>query len=368
LQQFADACRAHELQEERRLAYVACTRARQTLVASAYWWGPKQVRMRGPSLFLDDVIAGMASRGATPEISVPQPPERAQNPLTGDQPAQLWPVDPTSDERDRRRAAAELVRQARAAGWQQAADTAGVGLAAAERAEVAGWDVEMTRLIEEAEASTAREVVVPLPRTLSATTVLRLRDDPDSLARDLARPMPAKPSAAARFGTRFHAWVEAHVGQQQLLAIEDLPGRADDGIVSDADLRQLTGAFAAGPFGGRTPVQVEAPFTLVLGGRAVRGRIDAVYQTDGGYLVVDWKTQQAQTADPLQLGIYRVAWAELSGVELDAVRAAFYYVRSGDVVEHHDLPGRVDLERLLSLRTDVEPAEVPAAATAAGGA
>jgi DNA helicase-2/ATP-dependent DNA helicase PcrA len=29
------------------------------------------------------------------------------------------------------------------------------------------------------------------------------------------------------------------------------------------------------------------------------------------------------------------------------VRAAFYYVRTGDLVEHTDLPGREDLERLL---------------------
>jgi DNA helicase-2/ATP-dependent DNA helicase PcrA len=84
----------------------------------------------------------------------------------------------------------------------------------------------------------------------------------------------------------------------------------------------------------------------------VRGRIDAVYaeEVDGqpGFLVVDWKTNRAQTADPLQLAIYRVAWAELAGVPVDRVRAAFYYVRSGDLVEPTGLDGRTELERLLS--------------------
>lgn len=348
LREFAETCREHELKEERRLAYVACTRARQTLVVSAYWWGPTQVRVRGPSEFLNAVVASMRSRGATPEVWVARPPEDAENPDNRARQAFPWPVDSTSDERDRRRNAAELVRNARAEGWREAAARADVRLSAAERAEVDRWDVEIARLIEEAEATTAREVVVPLPRSLSATAALRLRHDPASLARDLARPMPRKPSPAARFGSRFHAWVEAHVGQQQLLAVEDLPGRADAGIVSDAELQKLIAAFTDGPFGDRPPLQLEAAFTLILAGHVIRGRIDAVYRTDGGYLVIDWKTQHAQTADPLQLAIYRTAWAELCGVDDGAVRAAFYYVRSGDLVEPADLPRRSDLERLFS--------------------
>jgi DNA helicase-2/ATP-dependent DNA helicase PcrA len=66
------------------------------------------------------------------------------------------------------------------------------------------------------------------------------------------------------------------------------------------------------------------------------------------YLVVDWKTNRAQSADPLQLALYRVAWAELRGVPIDRVRAAFYYVRTGDLVVPPDLPDRAALERLLA--------------------
>ena len=58
--------------------------------------------------------------------------------------------------------------------------------------------------------------------------------------------------------------------------------------------------------------------------------------------LVDWKTGN-EAADPLQLAIYRLAWAELHDVPLEQVRAAFYYVRSGDVV-HHVHPPQVVVE------------------------
>jgi DNA helicase-2/ATP-dependent DNA helicase PcrA len=78
----------------------------------------------------------------------------------------------------------------------------------------------------------------------------------------------------------------------------------------------------------------------------VRGRIDAVYRTASGYQVLDWKTDASETADPLQLAIYRLAWAELSGVDPGSVSAAFHYVRSGRTVQP-ELPGRAEIEALL---------------------
>jgi DNA helicase-2/ATP-dependent DNA helicase PcrA len=173
--------------------------------------------------------------------------------------------------------------------------------------------------------------------------------------------MPRQPAPAARFGTRFHAWVETRFGQQGLFDPDELSGRADAGIDDDADLKELIATFEAGPFGSRVPFAVEAPFALVLrgprgGSQVVRGRIDAVYEDSapstgsgqGRYLVVDWKTNARQTADPLQLAVYRLAWAELHAVPLEQVRAAFYYVRTGELVEPADLPERAQLEGLLS--------------------
>ena len=68
----------------------------------------------------------------------------------------------------------------------------------------------------------------------------------------------------------------------------------------------------------------------------IRGRIDAVYKEGDGalatYEIVDWKTGRQATADPLQLAVYRVAWAEQLGVPLESVGAAFVYVRTGETV------------------------------------
>jgi len=141
--------------------------------------------------------------------------------------------------------------------------------------------------------------------------------------------------------------VEARFGQQDLFDPEDLPGQADAGIDSDADLAELIAAFELGPFADRVPHAVEAPFALVLDGQVVRGRIDAVYAEPDGFLVVDWKTSRRDDADALQLALYRLAWAELAGVPVELVRAAFYYVRSGRLVEPDRLPGRAELDAVL---------------------
>jgi DNA helicase-2/ATP-dependent DNA helicase PcrA len=92
---------------------------------------------------------------------------------------------------------------------------------------------------------------------------------------------------------------------------------------------------------------VEAPFQLVLGDRVVRGRIDAVYRTDDGYDVVDWKTGRT-SADAVQLAVYRLAWSRVADVPVERVGAAFYYVATGRVVRPDDLLDADGLEALLS--------------------
>jgi DNA helicase-2/ATP-dependent DNA helicase PcrA len=190
--------------------------------------------------------------------------------------------------------------------------------------------------------------------------VLRLQADPAAFAAALARPMPQPPSRAARFGTRFHLWVERYLGpdrprgalgQQPLVDPDDLADRADAGAHGEHELRELCAAFAAGQFGRTMPYALEAPFSVALAGRLVRGRIDAVYTGTGdgfAFQVVDWKTSQIESADPLQLAIYRLAWAEANTISLAEVDAVFYYVRSDRVVRPPELPGRPELERLLA--------------------
>ncbi|MFJ6655440.1 UvrD-helicase domain-containing protein [Streptomyces sp. NPDC091377] len=227
---------------------------------------------------------------------------------------------------------------------------------------VDSWDRDLDALT--GELLRAREAVtdVPLPASLTASQLVRLAADPDGFARELARPMPRPPQPAARRGTRFHAWVEARFEELTLpmLDPDDLPGSEAE-IADERDLEALKEAFERTEYAHRTPYRVEAAFQLGIAGRVVRGRIDAVYRTsdadrskgsgrDGAgetYEIVDWKTGHGRDADPLQLALYRLAWAEQQRVPLESVTATFVYVRSGEVVHHDALPDRSALERLL---------------------
>jgi len=270
-------------------------------------------------------------------------PEESANPALAEPTHHAWPVPPDPAAELGRREGAALVRAAVSAGV--AAEPAPQSTPWADR--VARWDADLALLLAEARDAGVVDRAVRLPAALSATQIVRLAQDPDGLARDLARPMPRPPAPAARRGTRFHVWVEQRFGQGALLDLDDLGGAADP-APADADLQTLQQAFLSGPYADRPPLAVEAPFQLVLGSRTVRGRIDAVYATDeGGFEVVDWKTGHTP-ADPLQLAIYRLAWAELRQVPLDRVAAAFYYVVDDRVVRPDDLPGRDELSVLVT--------------------
>ncbi|MFF1489946.1 UvrD-helicase domain-containing protein [Streptomyces sp. NPDC058319] len=218
---------------------------------------------------------------------------------------------------------------------------------------IASWDRDLDALAGELRRSRQSVTDVLLPTTLTATQLLRLAADPDAFAAELARPMPRPPQPAARRGTRFHAWIETRFEALTLplLEPEELPGADDAEIADEHDLEALKEAFERTEYAHRTPHRVEAPFQLEIAGRVVRGRIDAVYKEGDGeataYEIVDWKTHHSHTADPLQLAVYRLAWAERHGLPLERVGAAFVYVRSGEVVRPRNLPDRAALERLL---------------------
>jgi DNA helicase-2/ATP-dependent DNA helicase PcrA len=352
--------KAHLEREERRLGYVAFTRARTRLLASGHWWGPTQKRPRGPSPFLAELKALCDDGLGRVDVWADPPPEEAPSPVLARAVELAWPAGLQPDDLARRREAAAAVRAQRdrlprglLPGTEVLADLAATRpgarprLGPEEAARVAAWDRDLGLLLAEARESGRDRGVVDLPRGLTATQMVRLARDPDGLAREIARPMPRPPAPGARRGTRFHAWVETLFQQRPLLDPDELPGAGDADIADDADLLALQAAFLTSPYAHRTPLQVEAPFSLVLAGRVIRGRIDAVYDAGGGrFEVVDWKTGH-EPADPLQLAVYRLAWARLRGVEPGDVDGVFLHVRSGEVMRP-DLPDEAELVRLLT--------------------
>jgi DNA helicase-2/ATP-dependent DNA helicase PcrA len=208
-------------------------------------------------------------------------------------------------------------------------------------------------LIAERAAASAKRERVSLPDQLSVSQLVELAADPDALARRLRRPLPFPPNPVARRGTAFHVWLEKRFGSRALLDVDELPGAADGGAAPDADLDELKAAFLASAWANRTPHEVEVPFACEVDGVSLRGRMDAVFaDPDGGWTVVDWKTGARPDKDHLpaltvQLAAYRLAWAGLSGVPVERVRAAFHYVRHDHTLRPADLLDLAGLRDLL---------------------
>ncbi|MDG6104878.1 ATP-dependent helicase [Dactylosporangium aurantiacum] len=219
------------------------------------------------------------------------------------------------------------------------------------------WAAEADLLLAERARLTPQlnaPVDVALPGHLSVSQLVALRRDPQRLARALRRPLPSRPDPYARRGTAFHHWLEQRFKAERLIDLDELPGAADEGAAPDEALADLQERFLAGEWADRVPLDVEVPFASVIAGVVVRGRMDAVYAyPDGRYDVVDWKTGAQPsgadaTAAAVQLAAYRLAWAELKGVPLDLVGAAFFYVRDGVTVRPADLLDEAGLLALIA--------------------
>lgn len=408
MKSFKEDLRDHQHTEELRLGYVTFTRPRSLLLGSAHWWGPSQKKPRGPSDFLRALYDHCAAGHGEIEAWADEPEEGEANPVLAEETQdQAWPLPLDKASLERRREAAEAVltrlwaivpqgdggTPGRSPGegghnpttalpavsdpdpedlwlpedleappydpeWDEAephVPAPRAPLTPEDAKTIASWDRDLTSLTAELHRTRATTRDVLLPAYLSASQVLRLAADPDGFAKELARPMPKPPQPAARRGTRFHAWVESRFDELPLpmLGPDELPGgeefAGEPEILDERDLEALKEAFDRTPYARRVPYKVEIPVHLSLAGRVVRGRIDAVYRDadTGAYEIVDWKTSRLRNADPLQLAIYRLAWAEQHGLDPEEVAAAFVYVRTGEVVRPRRLPGRAELEATL---------------------
>ena len=325
---FNDGIKALSAAEERRLGYVAVTRPTRLLIASGHWWGPTQSKPRGPS----DLLALV--REHCPE-SIDGDPWVAETVHESNPQADValranWPPDLNGEVRSRRLAAAALVSDAAQGLVPQPTALEGSDLATVE-----AWDQDIEMLLAErkfrASAGARR-----MPRTLSASDFMAAQADPEGFLDRRSRPMPVRPSAAATRGTRFHTWVEERLGQRPLF--EEVPGAADDELFTEEELVELQRGFLQTSYADRIPFAVEVPFSIVVNGLVLKGRIDAVYRDGDRWEVVDWKTGVAESADPMQLAIYRHAWSQMMNVPHEAIDGVFVYVRSSQVVRFAELP------------------------------
>ncbi|ETK31268.1 ATP-dependent helicase [Microbispora sp. ATCC PTA-5024] len=337
LGEFEERCRDRDLMEERRLAYVAVTRAHYLLIASGYRWGSSSKPLE-PSEFLVEV------REAGARVVRWDEGEALENPLLAEPPEAAWPAVPV---REPVLDGARLVEEAMLglAGEQDTATgpDGRAELRERDRERMRAWARDTDLLLREREASRRRGgAVVDLPSRLTVSSLVTLASDPSAFARQVRRPVPRRPAPLARRGTAFHRWLESRWGQQRLLDELELPGAADEPSEADVQLAELQERFEESEWAGREPLDLEVPFETMIADRLLRGRMDAVFREGDGYVVVDWKTGErphgraAETAS-IQLAAYRIAWAALAGVPLAKVGAAFHYVRSNETVRPVDL-------------------------------
>lgn len=338
---------------EDRLAYVAVTRAKSTLIGSAHVWRPNTVKARRPSIYFD-AIADQAERQQQFVHRAAPVGEGDRNPLDASTDPVSWPQPLDAEALAHRQQSAGNVQQARRlfleTGNHEGDAVEPLLLDTAEL--VAGWDADAERLLAEEAANRRPARTVRMPARMSATALLKAGADPEGFAAELLRPMPRPPSPAARFGTRFHRWIEQHYGARgaeatQLVDPDDLPDRADAGVADEVELRALCEKFTRGQYADKIPAELEFGFSLLLNGQTIGGRIDAIYPVDPPtghrWQVVDWKTGRAGGVDPYQLALYRLAWAELQEIAVQEVDAVFYFVGQDRVQRPDSLPDRAAL-------------------------
>lgn len=316
----------HQL-DETRLAYVAATRAKQVLLASGSYWGtPSHKNPWGPSAFLQTI----ETHATTAKSDAVAPIKGAKNPNAKDGDYATWPQPLDEFKFLQLQAQAQLVKDANSASPINR-------LTNDELDTLKSWDADIAALLDLLANADQTTRTVKLPDTLTASQLVALHKDEAEFVRTLVRPMPRKPAPEAVRGTAFHAWVEDYYGIRKLANLEEpLPG-SDSPIYDDNLLAKLKQAFTDGKFAQRSPHDLEFPFALIVSARPLIGRIDAVFAgaiddpSAPKWTVVDWKTGAPGSADPLQLHVYRAAWAGHMNVPLDQVDAAFYFVGHDEI-------------------------------------
>ncbi|MGC0143528.1 UvrD-helicase domain-containing protein [Pseudactinotalea sp. Z1732] len=317
------------LDEERRLAYVAMTRARHVLILTSCFWGTRK-RVSVPSPFLKPLVQdGLADPGPNWPTASAHP----ENPRTDADQVATWPRP----------------AHAVATAWEQIWDGADQREQSVPTTSQAGrWWADAELLLAERDAVDPAQVT--MPEHLSASAMVELARDAPQFWRHRRRPVPRRPRGSARRGTQFHAWVEQYFGARTLLDWELLPGAEEEG--PDQELAALRQAFLDSDWSTRTPVAVEVDIEILIREVAVRCRIDAVFPTTDGVHVVDWKTgtpphdDAARHATQVQLGLYRLAWARLHQVPIETVQASLHYVAQNRTVHAAELT-EAELEDLL---------------------
>lgn len=197
------------------------------------------------------------------------------------------------------------------------------------------WWRQARLLLQERQIRQENGQEIVLPSHLAATAMAKVGKE--DFIMSLRRPLPPPPSKAARLGTAFHEEMSQRLNSEgTLLSLAE----AGSDRLSPADRKQvndwLDNVADLEILQGYSPYATEIDQEIRLAGFNVRCRIDAVFKAvekgRAQWLIVDWKTG-GQRVRVDQLSLYVHAWAASQGVDISQVRAAYVYVQDGHVDE-----------------------------------
>jgi DNA helicase-2/ATP-dependent DNA helicase PcrA len=311
LEAFKTLAREHKLREELRLMYVAVTRPQQNLKLSGSFWKPGIKKPKQISRFLQTTLDFLGQKIELEPGEV--------NPLELHNETVLWPLEPLGP---KYRALLQTSRQLFESLETKVADSGQPRLALPDLI-----SEQIDLLLKEQIDRIERLNEVELPVRIAASRFKDFISDLDQLADRLLRPMPLQPFSQTRTGTLFHSWLE----QNYALDVEPAEGSQSD-QPTESSIDDLMQNFKKSRWSGLRPIAVEQEIQLTHGAHTFICKLDAVFETQNGIEIVDWKTgkppvdQHDEDLKALQLALYRAAYAAYSGRALEEISASFYFV------------------------------------------
>jgi DNA helicase II / ATP-dependent DNA helicase PcrA len=326
------------LEEERRLFYVAITRAKQLLVLTAAWWYQGSEKTpKGPGPFwreaADHPAVEVAARADEP----------ATSPLTERLRARVrWPPDARRPDE----LADPLFPEGLAGAVELERAQPGMLAARVPLGQDDAFGAAVTAggaLADAARQRPAAPALLP-PRILSVGQVLTYARCPRDFYWSVVRPLPSPPKPAARLGSVVHRLLERRARNLPDLldpdGVDDRPGGAAPPELVERAARN----FAASRYATMPAPEAEVGVALRVGAWVIRGRIDAIFRPEGsgrggpvrqggpdgaGVELVDWKT--GMQLEPLpggldQLGIYALALRQLGQLPAGGCLATYCYL------------------------------------------
>ena len=308
--------------DDRRLMYVALTRAREHLYISRAHWDGNRKTPRAPMPYWDEIL------------------ETGHCAILGDEPASpanpslTNPLPATWKTRSARTIAAENIEALLEANQTDEAIATALDGSTIDKT----WETLRDSALTDLNLTQSpRRIPDPPSRLpLSGTSYSALNNFqacPRRYRHRYIDHLPTRPNPSQQVGSTMHRILAAAGSAVGDILIDD-----EDHIDGDlhhalANHPELLERFRKSRWGKRPATYAELEFNLSINNHLIRGAIDRIDRLDDGTLeIVDFKTGNHRSPEELhndlQLPIYALAAGELLGVQPEQIRASLYFLGS----------------------------------------